>query len=121
FEPPAPASRRQCSTRLSYSPTGTRFNCDLGSRREPRPRLDRRGWDEAQASSSLRAKLVGRGTMRSMVEGYPHRGQYPSTIESSFDGSPLRDWRARGNLAPQHAQPLRVAHELLARASGTGV
>ena len=23
FEPPAPASRRQCSTRLSYSPTGT--------------------------------------------------------------------------------------------------
>lgn len=22
FEPPAPASRRQCSTRLSYSPTG---------------------------------------------------------------------------------------------------
>ena len=24
FEPPAPASRRQCSTRLSYSPTGTR-------------------------------------------------------------------------------------------------
>ena len=28
FEPPAPASRRQCSTRLSYSPTGTRFECD---------------------------------------------------------------------------------------------
>ena len=28
FEPPAPASRRQCSTRLSYSPTGTR-GCDL--------------------------------------------------------------------------------------------
>ena len=27
FEPPAPASRRQCSTRLSYSPTGTR-ECD---------------------------------------------------------------------------------------------
>src|SRR5688572_3324855 len=24
FEPPAPASRRQCSTRLSYSPTDTR-------------------------------------------------------------------------------------------------
>src|SRR5207248_8422823 len=35
FEPPAPASRRQCSTRLSYSPTGTRFG-DRGSRREPR-------------------------------------------------------------------------------------
>jgi hypothetical protein len=27
FEPPAPASRRQCSTRLSYSPTGTRISC----------------------------------------------------------------------------------------------
>src|SRR6476660_5499988 len=27
FEPPAPASRRQGSTRLSYSPTGTR-ECD---------------------------------------------------------------------------------------------
>ena len=23
YEPPAPASRRQCSTRLSYTPTGT--------------------------------------------------------------------------------------------------
>src|SRR5206468_11438699 len=48
FEPPAPASRRQCSTRLSYSPTGTRFRRDEGSRREPRPRLDRRGFRQAQ-------------------------------------------------------------------------
>src|SRR3954447_7452879 len=47
FEPPAPASRRQCSTRLSYSPTGTRFDA-IGSRREPRPRLDRGGFREAQ-------------------------------------------------------------------------
>src|SRR5436305_12155119 len=45
FEPPAPASRRQCSTRLSYSPTGTRT-----SAREPRPRLDRRGPVQAQAA-----------------------------------------------------------------------
>src|SRR4051812_18272071 len=27
FEPPAPASRRQCSTRLSYSPTGPPGKC----------------------------------------------------------------------------------------------
>ncbi len=25
FEPPAPASRRRCSTRLSYTPTGRRM------------------------------------------------------------------------------------------------
>ena len=32
FEPPAPASRRQCSTRLSYSPTEHRSFVSLGSR-----------------------------------------------------------------------------------------
>ena len=34
FEPPAPASRRQCSTRLSYSPTGAPGPIELGSRGE---------------------------------------------------------------------------------------
>ena len=28
FEPPAPASRRQCSTRLSYSPTDSGIACN---------------------------------------------------------------------------------------------
>jgi hypothetical protein len=31
FEPPAPASRRQCSTRLSYTPTGTGVVINLRS------------------------------------------------------------------------------------------
>ena len=56
FEPPAPASRRQCSTRLSYSPTGTRTNA---SQREPRPRLDRWGTPPGQAFNdpALRATV----------------------------------------------------------------
>ena len=32
FEPPAPASRRQCSTRLSYSPTESGLGIGLGGR-----------------------------------------------------------------------------------------
>jgi hypothetical protein len=49
FEPPAPASRRQCSTRLSYSPTGTRSN-DASVIAGARPRLDRGGLIAAQAA-----------------------------------------------------------------------
>ena len=35
FEPPAPASRRQCSTRLSYSPTGPRTDGPVQGERPP--------------------------------------------------------------------------------------
>ena len=38
FEPPAPASRRQCSTRLSYSPTGSaRTVLDGAGAKQARP------------------------------------------------------------------------------------
>ena len=33
FEPPAPASRRQCSTRLSYSPMESGLGIGLGADR----------------------------------------------------------------------------------------
>src|SRR3954462_4154096 len=45
FEPPAPASRRQCSTRLSYSPTG----CPAQGRPGDRWRVYRQGPRGAQA------------------------------------------------------------------------
>ena len=50
FEPPAPASRRQCSTRLSYSPTGTRAPIFEDKAREPRRGLPSRDPSDAQAT-----------------------------------------------------------------------
>ena len=51
FEPPAPASRRQCSTRLSYSPTDTR-----GPRSRPAgPGVYREGAGRVQAASPAHA------------------------------------------------------------------
>jgi UDP-N-acetylmuramoylalanine--D-glutamate ligase len=46
-------------------------------------------WDASEdARSSLRAKLAGRGTSEAGGEIEETRANYPSTIESSFDGSP---------------------------------
>jgi len=39
FEPPAPASRRRCSTRLSYTPTAAAFIDPQGGNRKRRRRL----------------------------------------------------------------------------------
>ena len=60
FEPPAPASRRQCSTRLSYSPTG----CPAQGRPGDRWRSISEGARGAQAPGSG-------------VRGQPHSFRHP--------------------------------------------
>src|SRR3546814_13224349 len=60
FEPPAPASRRQCSTRLSYSPTESARHPGRGERLAggaPIPR-SRRACKRVGARSSLPAACV---------------------------------------------------------------
>ena len=50
FEPPAPASRRRCSTRLSYTPTvGARYNAAAGG-----PQAGERNVHKARNSQATR-------------------------------------------------------------------
>src|SRR6478752_3396899 len=60
FEPPAPASRRQCSTRLSYSPTGPGAEASAEARRGP------------IAAGGAAFKLGFGGDRRSTPEGRDH-------------------------------------------------
>src|SRR3546814_422014 len=59
FEPPAPASRRQCSTRLSYSPTGASGRSQPGDRW--RVYRERRWRAQAGLCRPSRAQQVGDG------------------------------------------------------------
>src|SRR3546814_14330613 len=58
-EPPAPASRRQCSTRLSYSPTGASGRSQPGDRW--RVYRERRWRAQAGLCRPSRAQQVGDG------------------------------------------------------------
>ena len=61
FEPPAPASRRQCSTRLSYSPTGasgSKANRETGDGPIRRARGERKRACQSPLAPSMSAMIV---------------------------------------------------------------
>src|SRR3546814_4211945 len=91
FEPPAPASRRQCSTRLSYSPTESARHPGRGERLAggaPIPR-SRRACKRVGARSSLPAACVEQRVdageflaWRAVARNSPRSEEHTSELQS---------------------------------------